>query len=309
MTGGVTPLVYYLGLIGDCCVAIYCFCSGYALDIINQKKASAKEYYAGRLKSLLKLLINYWLILFIFSAIGLLVHDKYIPGSLKAFVLNFFLISKYNSAWWFLTTYVFLILLSRPIYLFTQKVHPVAVCVISFIIYFVAYVQRFKNVIALDNNVLNWIITQLALLGTSLMPFVWGMLFYKYKVFTKIKSFVSAKFTNGRFALISFAIFAAMFVAHGIVETVFVAPFTGIVIIVLFNVVKKGKAVDKIFLFLGEHSTNIWLTHMFFYSVLFVNFVFKAKYPLFIFVFMLMLTVACSYIINLIYKPLVKLIK
>ena len=25
------PLVYYLSLFGDCCVAIYCFCSGYGL--------------------------------------------------------------------------------------------------------------------------------------------------------------------------------------------------------------------------------------------------------------------------------------
>ena len=25
---GDTPLVYYLALFGDCCVAIYCFCSG-----------------------------------------------------------------------------------------------------------------------------------------------------------------------------------------------------------------------------------------------------------------------------------------
>ena len=25
------PLVYYLALFGDCCVAIYCFCSGYGL--------------------------------------------------------------------------------------------------------------------------------------------------------------------------------------------------------------------------------------------------------------------------------------
>lgn len=28
---GETPLIYYLALFGDCCVAIYCFCSGYGL--------------------------------------------------------------------------------------------------------------------------------------------------------------------------------------------------------------------------------------------------------------------------------------
>ena len=25
------PLIYYFALFGDCCVAIYCFCSGYGL--------------------------------------------------------------------------------------------------------------------------------------------------------------------------------------------------------------------------------------------------------------------------------------
>ena len=30
---GDTPLIYYLALFGDCCVAIYCFCSGYGLLI------------------------------------------------------------------------------------------------------------------------------------------------------------------------------------------------------------------------------------------------------------------------------------
>ena len=100
-----------------------------------------------------------------------------------------------------------------------------------------------------------------------------------------------------------------MTVAHSKFQSLIVAPFTGIVFILIFNVVKKGTVVDKIFLFFGEHSTNIWLVHMFFYSVIFRYFVYRAKYPILIFAFMLLLTVACSYIINLIYKPIVKLIK
>lgn len=30
---GDVPLVYYFALFGDCCVSIYCFCSGYGLFI------------------------------------------------------------------------------------------------------------------------------------------------------------------------------------------------------------------------------------------------------------------------------------
>lgn len=104
LAGGV-PLVYYIGLMGDCCVAIYCFCSGYALEIINQKQLSTSDYYLGRFKSILKLMINFWIILVLFSVVGLITHNEIIPGSLKSFVLNVLLIDKYNGAWWFLFTY------------------------------------------------------------------------------------------------------------------------------------------------------------------------------------------------------------
>ena len=40
---GDIPLVYYLALFGDCCVAIYCFCSGYGL-IISYKNNILRFY-------------------------------------------------------------------------------------------------------------------------------------------------------------------------------------------------------------------------------------------------------------------------
>lgn len=48
---------------------------------------------------------------------------------------------------------------------------------------------------------------------------------------------------------------------------------------------------------------------MFFYSVLFEDFVFVAKYPVLIFLLMIAITVCCSFGINLIYKPITKLVE
>ena len=135
------------------------------------------------------------------------------------------------------------------------------------------------------------------------------MYFYKYKVFSKVREFISKHFKNWQFALISCIIVFAMIIGHGIFQSLIVAPFTGTVTIVLFNVVNKGKYINAVFNFFGNHSTNIWLTHMFFYSVLFKDFVFVAKYPILIFLLMMVITLCCSYIINLIYKPIIKLIK
>lgn len=52
------PLVYYLALFGDCCVAIYCFCSGYGL-LISYKK-DRECYFKNNLIRIGKLYINYF---------------------------------------------------------------------------------------------------------------------------------------------------------------------------------------------------------------------------------------------------------
>ena len=64
---GKIPLVYYLALFGDCCVAIYCFCSGYGLMITYEK--NRKEYLRNNLIRIFKLYINFWIILLIFVVV------------------------------------------------------------------------------------------------------------------------------------------------------------------------------------------------------------------------------------------------
>lgn len=168
----------------------------------------------------------------------------------------------------------------------------------------------YKVIVHFDIIALDWTIDKVARLGTSFMPFVWGMLFYKYQLFTKLKIRLYKKFSNKQIIVAGIIIFIIIIVCHGLFESAIVAPFTGLCILTMFNIIKKSDSVNRIFGFLGEHSTNIWLTHMFFYyDVLFNGVVFLAKYPIFIFAFMMVLTIGCSYIINLIYKPILKLIK
>lgn len=307
--GNGVPLIYYFGLFGDCCVAIYCFCSGYAMQLILEKAKSFKEYYEGRLKALLKFLTNYWIVLILFVIVGLITGDSDVPGSLKSFVLNFFLLRSYNGAWWFVLIYVILVLLSGPMYSMIKKYNPIIINVLIIIIYGLAYIQRMKVVINVGMVYVDSVLSILALLGTSILPFVWGMYFYKFKLFTKIRLYLNKHIGNNLLVVISILVLIIMIIAHGIVQSLIVAPFTGLITIVLFNAVKKAEWINKIFIFFGEHSTNIWLTHMFFYAVIFKNLVFSAKYPLLILLFMLAITIGVSYVINLIYKPLCKLIK
>lgn len=305
-----TPLVYYFGLMGDCCVAIYCFCSGYAHYLICEKTKSAKDYYRGRFKGLLLFLINYWVVLILFSIIGLIIKSEQMPGSFLTFLKSFFLLDKsYNGAWWFVLTYVILVLISRLCFKISKNINTFFVLVAVILVYLVAYYQRIKVVVVTDYATLNWVITQLALLGTSLLPYYFGMLFFKHSIFTKIRFYIDKNMNNIVVTMLAAVIFVVMCIGHIIVKSLIVAPFIGVVIIVLFSVVKKSKMVDGFFAFMGKHSTNMWLTHLFFINVIFEDLVFVARYPIFIFLFMLILTIGSSYIINLVYKPICKLVK
>ena len=92
-----------------------------------------------------------------------------------------------------------------------------------------------------------------------------------------------------------------MIVCHGFVQTLFVAVFTGIGFIILFNLIDKPDSLDRLLYYLSGHSTNMWLIHMFFCMIYFKSFVFIVKYPLFIFIWLIILCLICSYLINKIY--------
>ena len=69
-----------------------------------------------------------------------------------------------------------------------------------------------------------------------------------------------------------------MIIAHGFLQTLFVAAFTGIIFIVVFNLIDKPMWLDNLLSYLSKHSTNMWLVHMFFYMIFFKDLVYAPKY-------------------------------
>lgn len=301
---GDVPLVYYLALFGDCCVAIYCFCSGYGLLI--SYKNNEQKYFKNNIIRILKLYINYWIILFLFvNLLGTIMGqgDKY-SGNLKKFILTFTgLNPAYNGAWWFFTTYIILVLVSSTLNKLIIKYNNILILVLSFVFYVIGYIQRINVVLIFDNEILNWFIRQLALFGTSQFPFIIGVIFAHNKIYSKLYNIINhKKYKN----ILGLLVIILMIVAHGFVETLFVAAFTGIVFICVFNLMDKPKWTNKLLSFLGNHSTNMWLTHMFFCMIYFKELVFKPKYSFLIFLWLVILCLISSYIINFIYNPIIK---
>lgn len=303
---GDIPLVYYLALFGDCCVAIYCFCSGYGLLI--SYKNNKEKYNINNIIRIFKLYINYWIILLIFVVIlgPTMGQASNYPGSFKKFILTFTAIDPaYNGAWWFFTTYIILVLVSPFINKIVIKYNNILILGVSFIFYVVAYIQRIKGVIVFDNEVLNWFIRRLALFGTSQLPFIIGTVFAHKKIYSKLNSMSSKiKYKN----ILGILIITLMIIAHGIVQTLFVAVFTGIVFICVFNLMDKPKWLNNLLSYLGNHSTNMWLIHMFFYLIYFKKLVYGAKYSFLIFPWLVIICVVSSYIVNIIYKAIISLL-
>ncbi|MDZ4992186.1 acyltransferase family protein [Clostridium perfringens] len=299
---GEVPLVYYLALFGDCCVVIYCFCSGCGLMISYEN--NRQEYLRKNLIRIFKLYINFWIILFIFVVVlGFITgRSNEHPGILKTFLLTFTAISPgYNGAWWFLTTYIILVLISPFINNIIKKYNIYGVLIISFIFYFLAYIQRIKGIIMLENEMLNWAIRQLALFGTSQLPFVIGGVFAYRRIYSKIYNTAERiKYKN----ILGVSVIIFMIIAHGFVEGLFVAVFIGVVFICVFNIIDKPRWINKLLDYLSNHSTNMWLIHMFFYMIYFKNLVFALRYSFLIFPWLIILCLASSYIIKLIEKPI-----
>lgn len=294
---GKYPLIYYLALFGDCCVAIYCFCSGYGL--MYNYMNNLENYKSSNRKRVFKLYIKYWIIIIMFiGIIGTVILNKEgYPGSFKSIILTLTGISpRYNGAWWFFTTYILLIISSGYLNRMILKKNSYIVLFISLIFYFFAYIQRIKIPIVLESEVGNYILRQVALYGTSQFPFIVGAIFQKNKVYSYLKERVDKyKYKN----ILLMIIVVGMVIFHGFVETLFIAVFTGMAFICCFNLLDKKEAINKFFQYMGRHSTNLWLIHMFIYMVFFKEYIYMLKYPVLIYIWLIGICLIFSYIINL----------
>lgn len=297
---GEIPFVYYLGLFGDICVAIFCFISGYAHYCQSSTKAKTRERYLH----LLRFFITFWIISGFFSILGLLMHIPTIPGNFGEFLLNCLTIkNSYNGAWWYANTYLLFVLLQPLSYRFVKKCPTWLVLAFGFVFYTVGYCIRIWGWGAVDEPVLSWSIAHIGLLGTSYFPYIIGMLFCKKQVVSKLRRALgSCKHVYIGEAVI----FACMIIMHGIIQSLYVSVFTAIVTVCLLCACPMPKRLYAVLGYLGNHSANIWLTHMFFYSKPFDGLVFTAKYPVPIFLFLLLLSLASSYAIDLLCRPILK---
>ncbi|MGN1165063.1 MAG: acyltransferase [Lachnospiraceae bacterium] len=289
------PICFYFAQISDFCVMGFAFCSGYAHYLLFE---TDRFYFYNRIKSLLKLIVNFWIVLILFTLISLIIgNGAEIPGSLNDFLGNLLLYNlSYNGAWWYLLTYIILVFTSIPVIKLIKK-HSLIMFLVLTCIYGVSYIIRFNHPSE------NWFIRQAYLYGMTVFEYSIGILFRKYEVFRKASNIwnkIQGKSKYVGLAVVNLILIAAhTLITHSLI----IAPVTGTIILISYHLIyDKTKPFDTLE-FIGNHSTNLWLTHMFFFQYIFINLVFVAKYPILIYSLLLFITLIVSIGIKQIQKP------
>ena len=191
-------------------------CAGYARWLVKD------SVYKENWKRIYKLMKNYWIILILFSCIGFITGGN-IPGNWTKFLKSLVLLYSYNGAWWYLNTYVIILVIPTSIILFPVRKmearHGISVCILIQMVW--------------------WFINRFSILPGQLD----GYLGFIYKELLNLIGVI-------------------LFIGYTSLNKSVLIGITGICTFFVFNLLNKPFWIENIFLCLGKHSTKIGRAHV-----------------------------------------------
>lgn len=250
----------------------------------------------NNLKRTLRLYIHYWITLIIFVSVGFYVlgSDKY-PGSFLDLIYNCIgWKNSYNHETWFLLPYVLLTLSSTKIFTICDKFNPIKVFLCSFGTYILVRLSsRYTSSLTESYQVFKWIDSYL----TLQFPFILGMLLSKCWNYSASKKILSFKFNNYILTFALIILFIGIILVRYKYQSIFY-PFYTVLFIMFFSLLHRASWVDIILVELGKRSTSIWLIHTYFCYYLFQDFIYGFKYPIIIFIVLMIISWICAIVID-----------
>lgn len=305
------------------CVTIFFFLGGYGL---YKRCASGKMNLAGTMLSLLK---KYWKVFVIFIPVGFLFFARTgeginalttrfnPPDSIQVLIeqllSNFLTIKRtYNSEWWFLNSY----LCALPLgYLFchlpadanrTRGFLRDIFCVVALDILIRNVIPGLQNSEVLKGVGNNFYFSNFIALNAQANAFFVGIVFAKYDTLDALKSGLE-KLPCKALAclLIAVATYLSEVWVTKMQADVLTIPLLVASMAVVFD---HQKAIRKGFVFLGHHSTNIWLIHTFYcyYFLEATHIVYCTQIIWVDLLILLMMSLVSSVLLELSYKGLGK---
>lgn len=287
----------YIGWFGKICLMLYAFISGYGMDRSGGGKNYKtfwyviKEDYRKVFRHLLGLYRKYWLVFFLFVPYGMFLGVR--QFSAGEFFLNFIgMKCTYNGEWWYLRTYVGIMLLFPFLnYLFRSVLNT-----LSFLKVFLL-ITALGSIVALyfTSNAFHAAAHFLFKVVNPYIAviFVLGYLTSYYKVYEKIT-------TDSTFlqAAVFLGCAAIRMYASGTTGSMAVDPFLAVPLVwALANLLEKVRYVKRIMLFYGRLSVYMWLTHSFFLYYYHKDFILSSQVSTLIFLKLLLVSTAAGYIL------------
>lgn len=294
------------GIFGKVCVSMFLFLSGYGLYISYIKNGSFK--FKNAIKKMKMFLFNYWIVFILFVPVGLIWFNY--SRNFSIFLSNFFLLStSYNGEWWFARLYIELLLLFPIIKYFLNK-NAISFFIVSIILCLLPVkinmlFQILPQLLFVKNTLFYTDLIQIAIYQPI---FLLGCLTVKYDLFKVVNSYLFRKKLNKKCIYI-IGIYISVVARLNIpklynIDASYVdILITPIIILFCTNLISVSR-IKSVFIILGKHSGNMWLTHTFFIYYYFQRIVFYPKISVLIVIWVCVLSLASSIIINFIISKL-----
>lgn len=291
---GVTPLFWvgnlpFATVFARACnpVDFFLVCSGYGLAYAHLRSMLAFE---RQLRRVAKLYLNYWLILLLFVGVGSFVLPAYYPGDLRMIVDNVtgVNVDGYNHPAWFLLPYCMLILSSPIVFRVVDKIGLKWSLMGSLVLSY-ASMYAISRYIAPSGLHHEWYSLVLTYFDLAFAFMVGAAICYIHD-----RKGVTISLLKERQWLVRL-LFVAWFAVHCLSGSAAVGPFFLCLFMLLFvNVEIKGTS-RKVLIELGGKSMTMWLIHAFIYERFCHDFIYGFKYPLLIFLAL----VVSSYLLSI----------
>ena len=286
----------------------YTFLSGLGLYYSLVKLKNIKEMYKKCLKNFIRLMIIFWIIL-------IFVFPKGVKTGLfnlkNSTIIHCIFADYYRKGnWWYIRMH-FALLVYSPLFVrlfkeskYKDKIFPI------FIFYFLYSVIKFiKNSFKFQGLIINIAFDYFNYFSNIdiILSFISGIIAAKYDI---MSNFNNTKIECIYFNL--FCIFSSIFIRCNLIldesDTKIDFLIVPLFLLPITSLISKNNLIANFISLFGKHSTNFWFLHGYFYDNYYLDILSLPKYSILCFLWLVILTLISSYIINIILIPVVNFI-
>lgn len=287
---GSKPLALLASRICGMCVPIFIFITGYGLSASWQKKVDHRLHPWHRV---LRLYGMYWTVFLLFIPMACYISPSVYPGSITELLLNFFCLTyTYSGEWWFLRSYIILVLLSPWIVGIMMRSkrnsnRMFVIATISYMIWGIMSKTHWKMevyVVDVVKNVLH-----------IYFSFVFGIWMYSTNGFERLRIKLASMTPKKRKWMMVAGILLPIALCVCI-KIMFLKAIAIIPLLPFYLMLNRKQSIKRILCYLGHHSTYMWLTHTFFCYYLFHDYIYGLRYPILMYGVLILLALASSYV-------------